>query len=126
MVGAAAMERADTFQEQHVATLGFRTTPEYAEQTADLLDAAMEKAKSISIRTLQISIAACDEDQARLAMLAGFTEEARLKDRLRSGEGFTDLLIYARTSRQTVEPFRRIDHYYGTRKQWQRERALDH
>ena len=123
VVGAAAFERLNTFFEQHVATLGFRVAPAYSGQTTDLLNAAVEHARSLSIRTLQIPIAACDEDQAGLVEAAGFTEEARLKDRLRSDPGWIDLLIYARTIPEVVAPFQHIDAYYGTRKPWQAERV---
>ncbi len=123
VVGAAAMERANTFVEQHVATLVFRATIEYEEQVGELLDAVAERAVSLSIRTLQIPIAECDRNQCKLAELTGFTEEACLKDRLRSREGYTDLLIYSKTLAEKTEPYRKIDDYYGTRKEWQWERV---
>jgi len=122
VVGAVAFERLDTFYEQHIATLGFRIIPPYFDQTVDLLNAAVEKAQSLSIRTLQIPIAACDKDQIELVKAAGFAEEARLKDRLCTEDGWMDTVIYTQTIPKILAPFREIDAYYGTRKQWQIER----
>ncbi len=122
-MGAAAFERLDTFFEQHVANLGFRVVPEYQRQTAELLDAAVESAREISIRTLQMQIAACDTDQIEGVNEAGFVEEARLRDRLRTDNGWTDILIYTRTAPGTVSPVRKLDDYYGARKSWQKERV---
>ena len=123
VVGATAMERKGTFVEQHVATLGFRIVPGYEPQLGELLEAVEKRARSISIRTLQVPIASCDRHQGELARAAGFGEEARLKDRLRLTEGYADLLIFGKTITETVEPFREVDDYYGTRKKWQRERV---
>ncbi|MCZ6631948.1 MAG: GNAT family N-acetyltransferase, partial [bacterium] len=83
VVGAAAFERCGTFFEQHIATLGFRICPAYKEQATELLEAAVEAAGSLGIRTLQVPIAARDEDQIALVASAGFSEEARFTDRLR-------------------------------------------
>ena len=123
VVGAAAIERKDTFVEQHVATLGFRITPEYESQLGELLLDVEDRARSISIRTLQIPMASCDHHQCELVRAAGFKEEVRLKDRLRLEEGYVDLLVFGKTTTDTVEPFREVDNYYGTRKKWQAERA---
>lgn len=122
VVGAAVFERLNTFFEQHVATLSFCVIPTYFGQAIDLLNATVEKAQSLSIRTLQMPIAACDEDQIELAEAAGFTKEAQLKDRLRTEQGWMDILIYTQTNPEIVAPFRDIDAYYGTKKQWQVER----
>ena len=122
IVGAASFERAGTFYEQHVATLGFRVIPAYQTETHELLERVAEKAKAVSIRTLQIPITACDDDQAHWVEAVGFSEEARLKDRLRADEGWLDVLLYARTMEEDTLPYRPIDDYYGTRKTWQKER----
>ena len=65
LVGMAVLKRFDTFHEQHIATLSFRVCPSYFEQTSELLTAAAEKAKTLSIQALQIYIADCDDDQKR-------------------------------------------------------------
>lgn len=123
VVGAAAIERKGTFVEQHVATLGFRITPEYESQLGELLIDVEDRARSILIRTLQIPMASCDHHQCELVRAAGFEEEVRLKDRLRLEEGYVDLLVFGKTTTDIVEPFREVDNYYGTRKKWQAERA---
>ena len=53
---------------------------------------------------------------------AGFAEEAGLKERLRTEDRWMDTVIYTRTIPKILAPFREIDAYYGTRKQWQVER----
>lgn len=124
LVGTAVLQRFDTFYEQHVATLSFRVCPAYLDQTAELLNAAAQKAEAISINTLQTYIADCDDDQKRLVTAAGFAEEARLRNRLRDGDGFLDVLIYTRSlETNTVPPFHEQAHYYGNRKPWQAERV---
>ncbi len=50
-------------------------------------------------------------------------EEARLSDRLRTDNGWRDVLIYTRTGPGTVDPIRKLDEYYGARKSWQKERV---
>ncbi len=125
LVGAAAFERVGTFYEQHVAALSFRVTPAYQDETGALLQMAIERAGEIRIRTLQISIAACDDDVTRLVETAGFRKEARLADRLRTDEGWMDVLLYARRTDADESPHRPIDDYYGTRKTWQKERLKD-
>ena len=76
------LKRFDTFHEQHTATLSFRVCPSYFEQGAELLTAAAEKAQALSIKTLQIYIADCDDDQKEMARAGGFVEEVRLHNRL--------------------------------------------
>ena len=87
------------------------------------MERAIRKAGDIGVRTLQVSIAACDEDMAELAGTAGFAQEARLKDRLRVDDGWMDVLTYSRTVDGDVPPYRPIDDYYGTRKTWQHARV---
>ena len=62
VVGAAAVERFDTYFEQHAATLSFRVAPGYLGQAAELLQAAAERAQALSIRTLQVYVADRDDD----------------------------------------------------------------
>ena len=125
LVGAAAFERGQTFYDQHVAEMSFRVIPAYASAACELLERAIRKAGDIGVRTLQVSIAACDEDMAELAGTAGFAQEARLKDRLRVDDGWMDVLTYSRTVDGDVPPYRPIDDYYGTRKTWQHARVCE-
>jgi RimJ/RimL family protein N-acetyltransferase len=122
IVGASVFERIGTFYEQHVATMSFRVTPPYEMQAVGLLAGTIDRARALNIRTLQISVAACDTGMAELLVSAGYAEEARLKDRLRVDGGWMDVLVYSLTIEGEVPPYRAIDDYYGTRKAWQQER----
>ncbi len=122
IVGTAVLKRFDTFHEQHIATLSFRVCPSYFDQAAELLAAAAEKAKALSIQGLQIYIADCDGDQKEMAKTVGFTEEARLRNQLYDGENRLDMLVYTLWMRDTT-PLRKEEDYYGNRKPWQAERV---
>ena len=122
IVGTAVLKRFDTFHEQHIAILSFRVCPSYFEQGAELLTAAAEKAKALSIRGLQIYIADCDDDQKEMVKSAGFVEEARLRNRLYDGENWIDMLVYTLWLAD-VAPLRSEEDYYGNRKVWQAERV---
>ena len=126
IVGTAVLKRFDTFHEQHIATLSFRVCPNYSDQGPELLNAAAEKAKALSIQGLQIYIADCDNDQKEMAKNAGFVEEARLHNRLYDGESWIDMLVCTLWLPE-VAPLRNEDDYYGNRKPWQVERVnADH
>ena len=122
VVGVAVLERVDTFSEQHVATLSFRVCPPYFQQVPELLDAAKQRAEELSIRVLQIYIASPDEQQIELVKAAGFSQEARLRDRLGGEDGEMDLLIYSSTLPGSWRPMRDQGDYYGGRPSWQKER----
>ena len=122
IVGTAVLKRFDTFHEQHIATLSFRVCPSYFEQAPELLTAAVEKAKTLSIKALQIYIADCDDDQKEMVKAVGFTEEARLQKRLYDGENWMDILIYTLWLPNTT-PLRSEGDYYGNREPWQTERV---
>lgn len=122
IVGTATLKRFDTFQEQHIATLSFRVCPSYFNQAAELLTAATEKAKALSIQNLQIYIADCDNDQKEMVKTVGFAEEARLHNRLYDGKNCIDMLIYT-LQLPAVTPLRGEQDYYGNRKPWQAERV---
>lgn len=123
VVGVAALERVDTFYEQHVATLSFRVCPGYFAQVPALLDAAAKKAGELSIGLLQVYVADCDDDQKELVKAAGFSEEARLRNRLRNGQEEVDLLVYTMSLPGPIRPLRGEGDYYGGRKPWQKERV---
>ena len=122
LVGAAVLERFDTYCEQHVARLSFRVCPAYFGQTTELLNAAAQRAQALAIKTLQLYIAGCDNEQIELVQEAGFSEEARLADRLRHGEKWLDLLVYTRSLSKDVPPLLNQGDYYGNRQPWQTER----
>lgn len=122
VVGTAVLKRFDTFQEQHIATLSFRVCPSYFDQGAELLTAAAEKAKALSIQGLQIYVADCDDDQKEMLKAAGFVEEARLQNRLYDGKMSMDMLVYTLWLAD-VNPSRTEADYYGNRKLWQAERV---
>ncbi|MCZ6681304.1 MAG: GNAT family N-acetyltransferase [Candidatus Poribacteria bacterium] len=123
IVGAAVLKRFDTFYEQHVATLSFRVCPSYFEQAPDLLTHAVQQARDLSINTLQIYIADCDAEQKELVKTVGFAEEARLRNRLRHGKAWRDVLVYTLSLPETVRPLRDAGDYYGNRRLWQAERV---
>ena len=123
VVGAAAVERLDTFFEQHCATLSFRVCPDYMHQTRDLLDEAASRARQMGIVILHVQVAGRDTDQKELIAASGFSEEARFKDRLRDGDGWTDLLVYTKRLADDASPARDEGEYYGGRNPWQAERA---
>jgi GNAT superfamily N-acetyltransferase len=122
VVGVAAIERFDTFYEQHVALLSFRVCPSYFEQASELLNAIVRKARELSITTIQTYIADCDDEQIQLVKKAGFSYEARLRNRLRNEDRLMDLLVYTLLLPGTARPLRSKGDYYGGRKQWQAER----
>ena len=122
VVGAAVLERFDTFYEQHVAILSFRVCPSYFEQAPELLNAAGRRAKELSIKTLQSYIADCDDEQIQLVKAAGFSYEARLRNRLRNEDKWMDLLVYTLSLPGAARPLRSQGDYYGGRKPWQAER----
>jgi RimJ/RimL family protein N-acetyltransferase len=122
VVGGAVLERVDTYYEQHVATLSFRVCPAYVEQTSELLKAAADRAKDLSINVLQLYIADRDNEHKELAKAAGFSEEARLRGRLRDGAEWMDLLVYSKSLSGAAPPQRGIGDYYGGRMAWQAER----
>ena len=126
VVGAAVLRHLDTFFEEHVATLSFRVCPAYLDQAPELLHAIAQRAQELSIRVVQVYIAACDRDQKELVQQAGFTEEARLRERLRYGDQWLDLLVYTRILAGAAPPRRHPGDYYGNRQPWQTERLDAH
>lgn len=124
VVGAAVLERLGTYYEQNSAVLSFRICPAYFSQAGEFLDAAVSKARDLSIRTLQVYVADCDEDQKTMVGAAGFTEEARLRSRLRDGDRWIDMLLYAMDLGGDSPTRRGKGEYYGGRVTWQDERVV--
>ena len=123
VVGAVAFRRIDTFCEQHVAELSFRLGRAHFDRAADLLDAAAERAAALGVGQLALMVAAEDDEQRGLAESAGFAEGARWPRRLRSGGGFTDLLIMLREVAPAAAPSKPRESFYGERKPWQADRV---
>ena len=122
VVGAAVFERLDTFFEQHVAVFSLRVCPAYIGQAGELVEAATSRARDLSVRTLQVYAADSDEELKALVQATGFEEEARLNDRLRDGDRWTDMLVYARHLDGDNPPRRDKGDYYGGRMSWMDER----
>ena len=123
LVGLAAFHRTDSYMEQHVATLSFRVAPAYYGQAAEVLEAAARRAAELSITLLQTFVAEGDRNQAELLEGAGFTAEARLRDRLRTPGGMEDMLVYSRQLTGSEGPIFGPGDYYAGRKPWQAERV---
>jgi GNAT superfamily N-acetyltransferase len=123
VVGLATLQRLDSYYEQHVATLSFRVCPGYVAQATELLDAAAKRAGELSIGVLQIFVAAADVGQLELVESAGFSEEARLRNRLRGKDGWGDILIYSRHVSNAVAALWDVGDYYAGRNAWQRQRV---
>ena len=123
VVGAVAFRRTDTFCEQHVAELSFRIGRAHFDRAADLLDAAAERAATLGIGQLALRVAAEDDEQRGLAESAGFAEGARWPRRLRTDEGFSDLLIMLREVATPAAPSKPRESFYGERKPWQAARV---
>jgi len=125
VVGAAAIERLDTYYEQHVATLGFRVAPAYTDQTAQLLDAVFDESRNLDIQKIQSFVADRDADQAAILESAGLAQEARLKSRMRDGDSWHDLLVYTKNLGGDVTPKRGRHEYYGGRNPWMEDRIAE-
>ena len=124
MVGLAALQRIDTYYEQHVATLSFRVCPAYFSQTTDLLRRSLDIARQISVGIVQVHVADEDEDQKRLVRDAGFSETARLTGRIRDRDRTMDLLLFTNYIEGAEDPIRGRGDYYGGRQPWQDDRTL--
>jgi GNAT superfamily N-acetyltransferase/RimJ/RimL family protein N-acetyltransferase len=122
-VGAAILEREDTYYQQHVANLSFRICPSYFSQAGELLRAVANQARSHSIGLLQIHVAASDQDQQEILRAAGYVEEARLRQRLCDDGVLTDLLVYSLVLDLPMTPARAKGEYYGGRHPWQEQRV---
>lgn len=122
VVGQTVFVRRDTFPQQHVATLSLRVTPAYMDHAVTLLRAAVERAGNIGVSVLEFPIAATDEDLAVIARAAGFTEAARLPDRIRDEDAWVDLCLYEQALDPPARPFHESQAYYANRHPWHVER----
>ena len=68
---------------------------------------------------LQAWIAECDQEKRQLLESAGFSETARLRERLRDGNQRFDLIIYERQLSPREQPGHSLASYYGARPAFQ-------
>lgn len=123
VVGLAALQRTDTYYEQHVATLSFRVCPAYFSQSRDLLRRMLEVAGQLSIGIIQVHIADVDEQQKELVLEAGFSETARLPGWIRDEDRTIDMLLFTTHSETTMDAIRERGDYYAGRQTWQNDRV---
>ena len=122
MVGQTVFVRRDTFPQQHVATLSLRVAPAYIEHAVGLLGAAVDRAREIGVSVIEFPVAATDEDLAAIASAAGFTETARLPDRIRDGDTWVDLCLFELALDPPARAFHAPETYYANRHSWHVER----
>ena len=125
VVGLTAFVRRDTFAQQHVATLSLRVAPDYMDHAVGLLRAAIHRASEIGVGVLEFPIAAPDADLAEIARAAGFTEAARLPDRIRDGQAWVDVRLFTLSSGLPARAFHGSKTYYANRQPWQVERLAE-
>ena len=127
VAGLAAFVRRDTFAQQHVATLSLRVAPAYMDHAV----ACCARRSTVRAR----SAWACSSSRSRLptktsrALRArpGFTEAARLPDRIRDGQSVGRpapvhaIVELARPARA----FHGSETYYANRQPWQVERLSE-
>ena len=124
VTGLAATVEAESYYEQHVHLLDFFVCPAYLSQASELLEATVERAATVGAEIVQVGVAEVDRDKQRLLAEAGFREEARLPDRLRSGgpgdgsaaDGRTDLLVFGRHLPRRPRVAHPRETYYGARR----------
>ena len=117
--------RRDTFPQQHVAALSLRVTPAYMGHAMTLLRAAVDRAGKIGVSVLEFPIAATDEDLAAIARAAGFTQAARLPDRIRDEDAWVDLCLFELTLGRPDRAFHESKSYYANRHPWHVERIAE-
>ncbi len=125
VVGLAAFVRRDTFAQQHVATLALRVAPAYMDHAVGLLRAAVDRAAEIGVGVLEFPIAASDADLADIAGAAGFTEAARLPNRIRDGQAWVDLRLFELALGPPDRAFHASETYYANRHPWHVERLAE-
>ncbi|MCY3782324.1 MAG: GNAT family N-acetyltransferase [Chloroflexi bacterium] len=122
VVGQTVFVRRDTFPQQHVATLSLRVAPAYMDHAVTLLRAAADRAREIGVSVLEFPIAATDDDLAAIAGAAGFTEAARLPNRIRDGDAWVDLCLFELALEPPARAFHESKTYYANRHPWHVER----
>ena len=124
VVGAIAIERKNTYYEQHTAVMSLRICPAYFSQASELVEAMVSKARDMSIRTLQVYVADTDTDHKEILISTGFKEESRLRNQILGLDQWVDMLIYARDLGKTNLTRRGKGEYYGGRSNWHNDRIL--
>jgi L-amino acid N-acyltransferase YncA len=122
VVGQTVFIRRDTFPQQHVATLSLRVAPAYMGHAGTLLRAAVDRAGEIGVSVLEFPVAASDTDLADIAIAAGFTEAARLPNRIRDGDAWVDLCLFELALGPPALAFHAAETFYANRHPWHVER----
>ena len=125
VAGQTVFVRRDTFPQQHVATLSLRVAPAYMDHAVDLLRAAVDRAGEIGVSVLEFPIAASDADLAAIASAAGFSEAARLPNRIRDGDAWVDLCLFELVLGPPTRAFHASETYYANRHPWHVERIAE-
>jgi len=120
VVGIVSLLEVDSFYEQHVATLDFWCCAAYRHQMPELLATAVQQANAQGAEIVQAYLADCDLEKQHLLQAIGFTESARLRNRLRAEDRRHDLLIYDVHSSPRDHPRHSLNEYYGARQPFQR------
>lgn len=116
VVGLASLVEVDSFYEQHAQILDFWACPAYLEQLRELLSAAVDRAGSKNAEIIQAHVAEADVDRQRLLSSLGFSEESRLRERLRVNGQYMDLITYGRSTQRRVALAHPPSAYYGGRR----------
>jgi GNAT superfamily N-acetyltransferase/L-amino acid N-acyltransferase YncA len=119
IVGIASAIEIDSFYEQHISVVDFWGCPAYLGQLPELLAELVQEAEKRGTELLQASIAECDQEKRQLLESAGFSETARLRERLRDGNQRFDLINYERQLSPREQPGHSLASYYGARPAFQ-------
>jgi GNAT superfamily N-acetyltransferase/RimJ/RimL family protein N-acetyltransferase len=122
VVGIASLVEVDSFYEQHVQVLDFWACPAYLGQLPDLVAAIIEQADQGNAELLEARVAESDVAKRQVLRASGFSEEARLRDRLRLDDERLDLLVYSRSCARRTQPAHPLASYYGARPPFMRPR----
>lgn len=113
VVGACSLREGGTFYEQRTALLDFLVAPAYAEQTAELLQAAVARAADNGWCLLKSERGDGDEDKEDALAEAGFTVAAELPGYFRDERQERSLRIWRLDVPTDASPGRSRGAYYG-------------
>ena len=113
VVGACSLREGGTFYEQHTALLDFLVAPTYADQTGELLQAAVARAADKGWRLLKSERGDGDEDKEDALAEAGFTVAAELPAYFRDGSRERSLRVWRLDVPADTSPGRSRGSYYG-------------
>ena len=122
VVGIASTVAVDSYVEQHTHVVDCWACPAYVGQLPELLSAVVARARAAGAEALQAYLAEGDRGKQQVFEEAGFSEESRLRDRLRDDAepaGRQDLLVYSQTLGQSAAPAHPESGFYGARPAFQ-------